>query len=135
MGKFTFASSMVLLLALCGASLCSSAKATSPATAAATAVESESTRDANQPAIVTTVNAEIEAEPIAATAPADETSQDYQRHHQENHINQLDDDEPVRYDGAQVWRLGLSDTREKNAVADLQHNFGNFSILRLRFVF
>ena len=50
------------------------------------------------------------------------------RDHQKNldNVNQLDDDEPVRYDGAQVWRLGFTGVREKNAVADLQHNFGNF---------
>lgn len=48
---------------------------------------------------------------------------DYQRHHE--NINQLGDDEPISYDGAQVWRLGFADTRDKNAVSDLQHNFGN----------
>lgn len=57
------------------------------------------------------------------TAVSDSSLKDYQIHNE--NVNQLDDDEPVRYDGAQVWRLGFTDIREKNAVSDLQHNFGN----------
>lgn len=48
---------------------------------------------------------------------------DYQVHNE--NVNKLDDDEPVRYDGAQVWRMGFTDAHEKNAVSDLQHSFGN----------
>lgn len=65
-------------------------------------------------------------EVIAPVVAADASAQDYQRQHQNNHdnVNQLGDDEPIRYDGAQVWRLGFSDTRDKNAVSDLQHEYG-----------
>lgn len=57
------------------------------------------------------------------TTVSDSSLKDYQIHNE--NVNQLDDDEPVRYDGAQVWRLGFTDIRDKNAVSDLQHNFGN----------
>lgn len=81
------------------------------------------TESESAPAIVTTENADSEV--IAPVVPAD-VAQDYQRQHQNNHdnVNQLDDDEPIRYDGAQVWRLGFSDARDKNAVSDLQHEYG-----------
>lgn len=80
---------------------------------------------------VPTTDSSESKDSVAATkteiiTPAASTP-DYQRQHHENHenINQLGDDEPVRYDGAQVWRLRLTDAREKNAVSDLQHSFGN----------
>lgn len=68
--------------------------------------ESESSKDENVEEIV-----------------SDPSDKDYQSNNE--NVNQLDDDEPVRYDGAQVWRLGFTGVREKNAVSDLQHNFGN----------
>lgn len=73
-----------------------------------------------------TVAAESESSVSDAQQRQTQPSHQHQRHHE--NINQLDDDEPVRYDGAQVWRLGFTDAREKNAVSDLQHNFGNFKL-------
>lgn len=54
---------------------------------AAAATEESESKDA-------AVNVEKEAEEGSAS------QKDYQRHH--GNVNQLDDDEPVRYDGAQV---------------------------------
>lgn len=98
--SFVLSAAAVVLVVLCS---CQSA---------ALAAESESDRDANQEAVESSV----------VTTADSSAAQEYQRHHE--NINQLDDDEPVSYDGAQVWRLGFSNTREKNAVAELQHEYG-----------
>lgn len=37
---------------------------------------------------------------------------------------ELDADEPVKYDGAQLWRIPFDRLQERNAVADLQNTFG-----------
>lgn len=31
---------------------------------------------------------------------------------------------PVKYDGAQLWRIDYDDQKKKNAVADLQNKYG-----------
>lgn len=38
--------------------------------------------------------------------------------------NDADDQQPVKYDGAQLWRVPFDRLQERNAVADLQNTFG-----------
>lgn len=70
----------------------------------------------------------------AGGSAAEETATDpvepaafIKRDYQENHGNKnlIVDEEPVKYDGAQLWRIQFDDVHDKNAVAELQHNFGN----------
>lgn len=38
----------------------------------------------------------------------------------------IDDDAPVKYDGAQLWRIQLDKENSKQIVSELQENFGKF---------
>lgn len=42
--------------------------------------------------------------------------------------NTNDDDAPVKYDGAQLWRIPIDKENSKQIVSDLQENFGKFYI-------
>lgn len=36
------------------------------------------------------------------------------------------DEEPVRYDGAQIWSVNLSDNQTTQIIFDLMENFGSY---------
>lgn len=40
--------------------------------------------------------------------------------------NGNEDDAPVKYDGAQLWRIALDNENSKPIVSELQDNFGKF---------
>lgn len=69
---------------------------------------------------------EIENKDCVLTESATLDNSQRYKEHQNNHGNKnlLDDELPVSYDGAQLWRIDFDDQHERNAVADLQHNFG-----------
>lgn len=48
---------------------------------------------------------------------------------QEDAAKQETPEAPVKYDGAQLWRIGYKDQLNKNAVAELQNQFGAFVVL------
>lgn len=41
---------------------------------------------------------------------------------------ETDDNEPVKYDGAQLWRIPFDNQDKRNAVAELQNNFGEIYV-------
>lgn len=42
--------------------------------------------------------------------------------------NASDDDAPVKYDGAQLWRIPIDKEDSKQIVSELQENFGKLKI-------
>lgn len=45
-------------------------------------------------------------------------------HSDNSDADSADDEQPIKYDGAQLWRVPFDRLQERNAVADLQNSFG-----------